>query len=103
MEKEIWKDVVGYEGLYQVSNLGRIKRTFVLRQHIDRKGYYFVNLSKNGKVKCCRVHQLVGKSFIPNPQRIVLFFFAKRLKSALFHLFFYIFCDFKPFYIQQEL
>ena len=65
--KEIWKDVVDYEGLYKVSNFGRIKRTFVLKPYIDRKGYYFVNLSKNGLVKCCRVHQLVAKSFIPNP------------------------------------
>lgn len=67
MDREIWKDVVGYEGLYQVSNFGNVKRTFILKPHIDRKGYYFVNLSMNGKVKCVRVHQLVGKAFIDNP------------------------------------
>ena len=83
---EIWKDVVGYECLYQVSNLGRIKSVFrninhkpynitikerIIKQTMDRKGYYYVNLSKQGKVKCCRVHQLVGKAFIPNPNNLV--------------------------------
>ena len=66
MKKEIWKDVVGYENLYQVSNLGNVKRTHLLKPNIDRKGYYFVNLSKNGIVKCCRVHQLVARAFISN-------------------------------------
>jgi hypothetical protein len=69
--KEVWKEVVGYEDLYQVSNIGNVKRTKLLKLNIDRKGYYFVNLSKNGKVKCCRVHQLVAKAFIPNPNNFI--------------------------------
>ena len=66
MENEIWKDVVGYENLYQVSNLGNVKRTALLKPHLDHCGYCFVNLSKNGVVKCLRVHTLVANAFIPN-------------------------------------
>ena len=81
-EKEIWKDVVGYEGLYQVSNLGRIKslkrkcksihgyRTVsekIYSQSVDRYGYLIVSLHKNGKKKTYTVHRLVAKAFIDNP------------------------------------
>ena len=69
--KEVWKEVVGYEDLYQVSNIGNVKRIKLLKPYIDRKGYYFVNLSKNGKVKCYRVHQLVAKAFIPNQNNYI--------------------------------
>ncbi len=66
MKQEIWKDVVGYEGLYQVSNLGRIKRNNkYLKQNI-RVGYFAVNLCKNGKYKTKQVHRLVAQEFIPN-------------------------------------
>lgn len=65
--KEIWKDVVGYEGIYQVSNLGNVKRKYILKPHKDRRGYLFVNLSHNSKVLCSRVHRLVALAFIPNP------------------------------------
>ena len=65
--KEIWKDVKDYEGLYQVSNLGRIKRkSKIIKNGIDTKGYCYVNLSKNGIVKNVRVHRIVAISFIPN-------------------------------------
>lgn len=78
MEKEIWKDIKGYEGLYQVSNLGRVRsmdrydslkhfrKGRILKQQLFR-GYLYVGLSKNGKVKYCRVHRLVAEAFIPNP------------------------------------
>ena len=70
---EIWKDIEGYEGLYQVSNKGRIralnfKRTGecrVLKKYI-RHGYHVVHLYKNGCYKTFRVHRLIAKSFIPN-------------------------------------
>jgi hypothetical protein len=71
MEKEIWKDVPGYEGIYQVSNLGSVlslnknkKRKFGDNGH----GYLFVSLSKDGAVKCFYVHRLVAKLFIDNPK-----------------------------------
>lgn len=79
MEQEIWKDVVGYEGLYQVSNLGRIKSlpkekktpttTFmtketILNQHKDKGGYFRVMLTKKGKSILKLVHIIVASAFI---------------------------------------
>ena len=75
---EIWKDVVGYEGLYQVSNLGRVKslerldknnhpvKEKILKQACDGvgKGYLYVNLGRMGRGK---IHRLVAEAFIPNP------------------------------------
>lgn len=71
---EVWKDIPGYEGLYQVSNLGNIlslnyKKTHkphTLKHCISRDGYHRVNLCCNG-VRKWFVHLLVAKSFIPNP------------------------------------
>ena len=70
--KEIWKDIPEYIGLYQVSNLGRVKsikncRNRILKNHRRVDGYYSVNLSKNNKVNCIRVHRLVAEAFLPNP------------------------------------
>ena len=70
---EVWKDVQGYEGLYKVSNLGKVKRLFksgkenVLSGRADKDGYIEVILSKNQKKKTCRLHRLVALAFIPNP------------------------------------
>ena len=51
--EEIWKDIEGYEGLYQVSNLGRVKSFYkegrILKQCIDKDGYFCVGLFKNKK------------------------------------------------------
>lgn len=79
--KEIWRDIKGYEGLYQVSNLGRVKRLAGLRMYKnspsryfnerilkpkkDKNGYLLVGLSKNGAT--LKVHRLVANAFIPNP------------------------------------
>ena len=66
--KEEWKDIVGYEGLYQVSNLGRIKSlttSKILKQHKVGKGYLGVTLSKNSIQKYYRVHRLVLENFKP--------------------------------------
>jgi hypothetical protein len=84
MENEIWKDIVGYEGLYQVSNMGRIKRLpreyitvngskrkhdgMILKTPIHKSGYIQVRISKNGKVKNTTMHIIVAKTFIPNPE-----------------------------------
>lgn len=70
---EEWRDVKGYEGLYQVSNLGRA-RSFhnqygrVLKPIRTTDGYSQVTLSKNGKLKATRLHILVAQAFIPNPE-----------------------------------
>ena len=69
---EIWKDCKGYEGLYQVSNLGRvwnIKLQRYLKGSYNKDGYIRVNLTaKNGKCKTESVHRLVALAFIPNPK-----------------------------------
>lgn len=77
--KEIWKDIKDYEGLYQVSNLGRIKsiknnnikyghyKDFILSQ-TDNNSFHYMRcgLCKNGKLKYYAVHRLVAQAFIPN-------------------------------------
>lgn len=87
MSDEIWKDVVGFEGLYMVSNKGRVKSidrisptkcnsykfTKGILRHTthDTKGYEFVTLSdgkRNAKQYPKKVHRLVAEAFIPNPE-----------------------------------
>lgn len=68
--REIWKDVVGYEGLYKVSNLGRIMRTnngIIKNQRLNPNRYWVVDLYKNKQQKTKSVHRLVAEAFIPNP------------------------------------
>lgn len=80
---EIWKDIKGYEGLYQVSNLGRVKSLDRVVEYKDGKkclyksklligtdngrGYLIVNLRKNGARKSFLIHRLVAEAFVPNP------------------------------------
>ena len=69
MEKEIWKEVKGYEGIYQVSNLGRVKslrfgKERILKPGLDSGGYYRVGLRFNNKTKTKKVHQLVAMAFL---------------------------------------
>jgi hypothetical protein len=80
MKKEIWRDVIGYENLYQCSNLGRIKslgngktwneKERILKQTIDKRGYCRVMLCKEGKQKKYLVHRLVATTFLDNPQNL---------------------------------
>ena len=77
---EIWRtavyDGIVYEGLYRVSNLGRILslnyngtgKTDLLKPGEDKDGYLKVNLWKNGKYKTCLVHRLVAETFLDNPE-----------------------------------
>lgn len=76
MEEEIWKSIKGYEGLYEISNLGRIKslnynRTgkekIIKPQKNKKNGYLQVNLYRNGKRKYSLIHRLVATAFLPNP------------------------------------
>lgn len=67
---EVWKDIKGYEGLYQVSNEGRVKSFYtnkILTPVDDGQGYLRVRLYKNKEWKSIRVHRLVANAFISNP------------------------------------
>ena len=76
---EIWKDVLGFEGRYMVSNLGNVKsivtnhgkpqdKEIVKRIRSDTCNYYYVQLSRNGKSTHKAVHRLVAECFIDNPE-----------------------------------
>ena len=82
---EVWRPVKGYEGLYEVSNLGNVRsvdRHVMYGNHYhllkgkpiksfpNSRGYLRINLSKNNKVKQYPVHRLVANAFIPNPKNL---------------------------------
>lgn len=82
-ETELWKDIAGFDGWYQVSSIGRVKRLkkvhcnhgkrnivkreLILKQSLDHKGYFTVTISNGIEHKTQKVHRLVAKAFIPNP------------------------------------
>lgn len=84
--KEIWKDIQGYEGIYQVSNLGRVRsvdrvvihkdgvkhlyRGRVLKPHYNTSKYLAIGLHYNGISNTYLVHRLVAQVFIPNPNNL---------------------------------
>ena len=93
--KEIWKDIKDYEGLYQVSNLGRIKslkgyhrKERILKLRNNLYGYLTVGLSKYNKVKRRKIHRLVAEAFIPNPNNYeqVNHIDGNKLNNAVFNL-----------------
>jgi len=78
---EIWKGVVGYEGFYQVSNLGNVKRVgsfrgvnkaylndYYLKPKDNGKGYYRIKLTVNNKSKRVMLHRIIAEAFINNPK-----------------------------------
>ena len=87
LPNEIWKDVAGFEGLYQISNMGRLKRMATMSHGVgfgvksdrfltekiklqsnDKNGYLITSLTKGKRQTQFRVHVLVAKAFIPNPE-----------------------------------
>lgn len=82
MTEEIWRPVVGYEGLYEVSSYGRVRsldrydrrnqfrKGKLLKNRDNCNGYLLCGLSKNGIVKNKYIHRLVAEAFIPNPNNI---------------------------------
>lgn len=74
---EIWRDIPGYEEIYKISNLGRIKSLHrdrikgqILNPAKNNRGYLRLGLSGNGKVRYDSVHRLVAEAFIPNPKNL---------------------------------
>lgn len=78
---EIWKDIVGYESLYQVSNFGKIRslrkrsrrfgpNALMLKPSRNGDGYLQVKLSGKGLIETARVHRIVAMAFIPNPENL---------------------------------
>ena len=78
LDKEVWKDIIGYEGLYQVSNFGNVrslnyngtKGNIRILTPLHNYGYLCVHLSKDGFTKTVRIHRLVLEAFIPNPDNL---------------------------------
>jgi hypothetical protein len=89
IEIEIWKDVPGYEGLYQCSNLGRIKslpkkmgkgfsKLKYKKPTLNKNGYYYCNLWKNNKSETFQLHQIVAITFLSHSR--------KKMKIVIDHI-----------------
>jgi hypothetical protein len=69
---EFWRNIIGYEGLYQISTLGNVKslgnefskKERLLKQKLDRNGYKSISLCKNGQSKYFSIHRLVAIHFL---------------------------------------
>lgn len=80
MQKQVWRNVPGYEGLYQVSNQGNVRSLYSndiqeLQKINHSKGYLIVNLMKEKKRKTIKIHQLVAMAFlnhVPNGNTLVV-------------------------------
>lgn len=79
LQNEIWKQMKGFEGYYEVSNFGNIKslprngtikKERILKGGIDLGGYKIHNLAKSGKYSTKTAHRLIAISFIPNPKNL---------------------------------
>jgi len=76
----IWKNIKGYEGLYQISDEGEVRslgngnssnsKERILKPNKDKDGYLYVILYKNGKKKTIKIHRLVAEAFISNPDNL---------------------------------
>ena len=78
MKNENWKAIAGYEGLYEVSDMGRVKslnynhtgKEKILKLKKSHCGYLNVNICKDGHAKSVRIHRLVATAFISNPHNL---------------------------------
>lgn len=102
MENEIWKDILGHEGDYQISNKGRVKslsrklfiggdftRTTnerILAQNIINSGYFIVSMCSNNRRFTYLVHRLVAIAFLPNPKEQVNHIDENKLNNNLNNL-----------------
>lgn len=71
MQKEIWKDIQGYEGIYEVSNMGNVRNVIkgnCLAHKHNNRGYQIVALYKNGVCSYYLIHRLVAFAFVENPK-----------------------------------
>lgn len=83
MQEEIWRPVKGFEGYYEVSNLGKVRSVEryvkqsnhlryvpprIKKENVSRHGYPFVTLCKNRRSRHYLIHRLVAEAFIPNPK-----------------------------------
>ena len=77
--EEQWKDIIGYEGLYQISNYGRVKslnyhrsgKEQILKPHLwGKKKYFIIGLYKDGKCHQITIHRLVAQSFLDNTNNL---------------------------------
>lgn len=98
---EIWKDISGYEGLYQISNLSNVKslsryvsrknqnnvesgyftKEKIMKPRVDKDGYLYVGLYKNKKVNNFKIHRLVALAFIANPNNYPLINHKNEIKN----------------------
>ena len=80
-ESEVWRDIIGYEGIYQVSNKGNVfsiermvqgreRGGITLKPKHSRNGYLHVGLYRNGKMKNKLIHRLVLEAFVENPNNL---------------------------------
>lgn len=80
-QKEVWLPVKGYEGIYEVSNFGKVKRVsrfrgvnkaylngYCLKPKDNGKGYYRIKLTVNNKSRRVMLHRIIAEAFIPNPE-----------------------------------
>lgn len=85
---ELWKAIPSYEGFYEASTLGRVRSvqryidhprnksmklirpSKILKSELDKSGYPVVTLSKDAKTRTYKVHRLIAKTFIPNPDNL---------------------------------
>ena len=68
---EEWRDVPGYDGVYQVSNMGRVRNKYGhIMKSSSCRGYRVLILRKDGKSIGCKVHRLVASVFVPNPDNL---------------------------------
>lgn len=75
MNQEEWRPIKGFEGIYEVSNYGKVKslhcgKERLLALNVNGSGYYNVNLCSQGSCKTYKVHRLVAEAFIENPDNL---------------------------------